>query len=304
MKAKSGTENSLSREKEIYKVTITGSIANFLLLSFKFVAGVAGHSSAMIADAVHSLSDFITDIIILLFVRISSKPQDKKHDYGYGKYETIATTIISCVLFFIGLGILKDSATAVWHFFKGEVAAAPQPVALLAAAVSIAVKEALYQYTVFTGRRLKSDIVKANAWHHRTDAFSSVGTAIGIGGAILLGGKWSILDSAAALVMSFFIMRIAVKLFLPSFGELTETSLPEDTEREIENIVLSFPKVSDPHHMRTRKIGSYCALDMHVRMDKNMTLEKVHEITDQIETSLREKFGRKTLINIHVEPVK
>ncbi len=297
------TERTL-REKGIYKVTIIGSVANSLLLLFKFAAGLVGHSVAMTADAVHSLSDFITDIIILLFVRISAKPQDKKYDYGYGKYETIAVMIISCILFIIGLGIMKNSATAIWRFFKGETTYEPQPVALLAAIVSIVVKELMYQYTVAKGKRMNSNVVVASAWHHRTDAFSSIGAAIGIGGAILLGGKWVVLDSAVALIMSFFILRIAVKLFVPSIGELTESSLPEDTEKEIENIVLSFPKVSDPHQMRTRRIGSYCALDMHIRMDKNMTLEKVHDITDQIEKSLREKFGKKTLINIHVEPAK
>ncbi len=297
-------EKTISREKEIYRVTIVGSIANFVLLLFKFAAGILGRSAAMTADAVHSLSDFVTDIIVLLFVRISTRPQDKKYDYGYGKYETFATIVISCALFLIGLGIMKSSALEIWGFLRGEIPAKPQPVALIAALVSIVVKEILYQYTARKGRKLYSDTVVANAWHHRTDAFSSVGTAAGIAGAILLGGKWIVLDPLAAFIVSAFILRISVKLFLPSFGELTETSLSEDIEKEIEDVILSFPKVSDPHHMRTRRIGSYCALDVHIRMDRNMTLGEVHKITDKIEDSLREKLGRKTLINIHVEPVK
>ncbi|MCD7714354.1 MAG: cation diffusion facilitator family transporter [Prevotella sp.] len=294
----------LTRERQIYRVTIVGSIANLLLLTFKFAAGIFGRSAAMTADAVHSLSDFITDIIVLVFVRISARPQDKKYDYGYGKYETVATVVVACLLFVIGLGIMRSSAIEIWGFFKGEIAATPQPIALIAALVSIVVKEILYHYTAIRGKRIGSDVVVANAWHHRSDAFTSVGTAIGIGGAILLGGKWSILDPLAALIMSLFILRIAIKLFLPSFGELTETSLPEETEREIEDIILAFPAVSDPHHMRTRRIGSYCALDIHIRMNKDMTLGEVHAVADQIEHALRDKFGPSTLINIHVEPEK
>ncbi len=298
------TDNISTRAKAIYKVTIIGSIANLMLLLFKFAAGFIGHSAAMTADAVHSFSDFITDFIVLIFVNISSKPQDKKHDYGYGKYETMATTIISCILLVVGLGILKNSAITIWHYIKGEAIPQPHPIALLAAIISIICKEMLYQFTVSRGKKLNSKAVVANAWHQRTDALSSIGTAIGIGGAILIGGKWSILDPLAALVVSIFIIRIAIKLFIPNFGELTENSLPEETEKEIEHIILSFTKVSDPHRLRTRRIGSYIALDIHIRMDRDMTLGKVHDVTVQIEAALRNRFGKNTLINIHVEPVK
>ncbi len=298
------TEGTSPRAKKIFKVTIIGSITNLLLLLFKLAAGIIGHSAAMIADAVHSFSDFITDLIVLIFVQISSKPRDKKHDYGYGKYETMATTIIACVLVFVGFEIMKNSAIAIWRYIKGEAIPTPHPIALLAAILSIICKEMLFQYTVRKGRRMKSNTLVANAWHHRTDALSSIGTAIGIGGAILLGGKWSVLDPIAALIVSVLILHIGIKIFIPNFGELTENSLPEETEKEIEDLILSFTKVSDPHKLRTRRIGSYIALDLHIRMDKDMTLGKVHEVTDQIEASLRKKFGKNTLINIHVEPVK
>ncbi|MCD8282456.1 MAG: cation diffusion facilitator family transporter [Prevotella sp.] len=293
-----------AREREIYKVTIAGSGANFLLLAFKFIAGIAGHSAAMIADAVHSLSDFVTDIIILVFVRISARPQDCKHDYGYGKYETMATAAVACLLAVAGIEIMKSGAAEIWQFIKGTDVPEPRPVAFIAAVVSIVVKEIMFQYTNIPGKRLGAGIVIANAWHHRTDALTSVGTATGIGGALLLGGKWSVLDPATALVMSFFILRVAVKLFIPTFAELTERSLSEDIEKEIEDIALSFPGVSDPHRMRTRRIGSYYALDMHIRMDKHLTLETVHHTTVEIERTLKEKFGKRTLINIHVEPEK
>ena len=203
---------SLSREKEIYKVTIVGSIVNFVLLAFKFVAGILGHSAAMLADAVHSLSDFVTDVIVLVFVRISNKPQDKDHDYGHGKYETLATAIIGILLLLVGFGILWNGAFSILSFMKGEQLEAPGMVALIAALISILLKEILYQYTVIKGKNLNSQAVVANAWHHRSDAFSSIGTAIGIGGAILLGEHWRVLDPIAAVIVSFFIMKVAIHL--------------------------------------------------------------------------------------------
>lgn len=297
-------EKDLSREKKIYRVTFLGSIVNFLLLIFKFAAGIIGHSAAMIADAVHSLSDFITDIIVVVFVHLSSKPQDKEHDYGHGKYETMATVIVGAVLFIVGLGIMKNGASSIWSFIHGETLPEPGMLALIAAIISIVLKELLYRYTAAKGKELNSEAVTANAWHHRSDALSSIGTAVGIGGAILLGDNWRVLDPIAAVIVSVFIMRVAIKLIAPGLGELMEKSLPEKDEKEIEEILLSFPEVSDPHHLRTRRIGNYCAVDVHVRMDKDMTLEKVHSITVSMESRLRQKLGDHTIINIHVEPRK
>ena len=295
---------SLSREKEIYKVTIIGSIANFALLAFKFVAGILGHSAAMLADAVHSLSDFVTDVIVLVFVRISNKPQDKDHDYGHGKYETLATAIIGILLLLVGFGILWSGASSILAFMKGEQLEAPGMVALIAALVSILLKEILYQYTVIKGKSLNSQAVVANAWHHRSDAFSSIGTAIGIGGAILLGEHWRVLDPIAAVIVSFFIMKVAIQLLIPCVDELLEKSLPDEVEKDIEQALLSFPGVSEPHHLRTRRIGSYCAIEVHVRMDGGITLEEAHTTATAIEHKLKTMLGEGTLINIHVEPKK
>ena len=277
------SQDAASRERKIYKVTIVGSVVNFLLLLFKFFAGIAGHSVAMIADAVHSLSDFVTDIIVLVFVRISSKPEDEGHDYGHGKYETLATAIIGLCLFVVGLGIL-------W--------------ALWAALISIVSKEVLYQYTAFVGRKVQSQAVVANAWHHRSDAFSSIGTAVGIGGAILLGDQWRVLDPIAAVIVSFFILKVSIKLLVPSMNELLEKSLPAEEEGKIINIVQSYPGVTAPHHLRTRRIGNNCSIDLHVRMDGNLTLEEAHRRATVIEHRLRGEFGQGTYISIHVEPTK
>ena len=292
------------RERKIYRVTIIGSICNFLLLAFKFTAGIIGQSAAMIADAVHSLSDFITDIIVLIFVRIANKPQDSGHDFGHGKYETLATAIIGLILFFVGLGIFWNGATSIMDVLQGKSLEAPGMIALYAALVSIVLKEGLYRYTRKAGEKVRSQSVVANAWHHRSDAFSSIGTAAGIGGAILLGENWRVLDPIAAVIVSFFIIKVAYKLFKPCIEELIEASLPEETEQEITRILLSFPQVSSPHNLRTRRIGNNCAVDVHVRMDGQMTVEQSHSITREMEDRLRALLGQGAFISIHVEPVK
>lgn len=293
-----------TREKEIYKVTLWGSFVNFLLVVFKFLAGVAGHSAAMLADAVHSLSDFVTDVVVILFVRISNKPQDKSHDYGHGKYETLATALIGVALLGVGFGILWNGVGEVLAFLQGEKLRPPGVLALVAAVVSVLFKELLYRYTVRAGRKYGSQAVIANAWHHRSDALSSVGTAAGIGGAVLLGPDWAVLDPVAAVIVSLFIMKVAVGLLVPCVDELLEKSLPESIEREIEQTVLSFEGVSQPHHLRTRRIGNNYAIEIHVRMDGNIPLYKAHETASAIERKLKENYGTDTHVGIHVEPVK
>ncbi len=293
-----------NRQKEIYKVTIIGSVCNFLLLVFKFAAGILGHSAAMIADAVHSLSDFVTDIIVLVFVKISGKPQDKDHDYGHGKYETLATAMIGVILVFVGLGIMWNGLTSVWTFLKGEPLVEPGMLALIAALVSLLIKEILYRYTVWAGKRIDSQSVVANAWHHRSDALSSIGTAVGIGGAILLGPSWRVLDPVAAVVVSIFIIKVAFELIGPTVDELMEKSLPDDVEDEIIAAVTSVPGVYDPHNLRTRKIGNASAVTVHVRMDGNLTVNQSHELTRAIESSVRSLLGPNTFVSVHVEPVK
>lgn len=292
----------LSREKEIYKITLWGSMVNFMLLIFKFVAGIVGHSSAMIADAVHSLSDFATDIIIIAFVRISEKPQDENHDYGHGKYETFATAIIGTVLLSVGIGILIDSTRNIIAFYNGERIEAPGMLALAAALISILSKEAIYRYTMVKGKRLNSKAVMANAWHHRSDALSSVGTLVGIGGSIFLGKSWRVLDPLAALVVSLFIIKVSVRLIKPCIDELLEKSLPKEIEDKILDIILSFSEVRSPHHLRTRYIGNRITIEVHIRMNGDMTLKEAHDITKKIEASLKEEFGENTHIGIHMEP--
>ncbi|MBR5567817.1 MAG: cation transporter [Bacteroidales bacterium] len=296
--------NTNAREKSIFRITWIGSIVNFLLLVFKFVAGFLGHSSALVADAVHSLSDFVTDIIVIVFVKISGKPEDEDHRYGHGKYETLATALIGLALFAVGVGLLAGGATKVVEVIKGAILPAPSIVALVAAAVSIVSKEILYRYTVRVGKNLNSQAVIANAWHHRSDAFSSVGTLVGIGGAIFLGEKWRVLDPIAAIVVSAFILKVAIDLIKPCVDELLERSLPFETERQILAIITSFPEISSPHHLRTRRIGNNYAIEVHIRMDGQTTLEDAHTVATNIERRLKAEFGPETHIGIHMEPLK
>ena len=292
------------RERGIYKVTIMGSIVNFLLVLLKFVAGILGHSSAMIADAVHSLSDFFTDLIVIVLVRIANKPKDKSHDYGHGKYETFATFLIGFMLLLVGMGIAWNSLTAVISVIRGSTLESPGMFALATAVISIAGKEALYHYTVIFGRKYQSDAVIANAWHHRSDAFSSFATTVGIGGAIFLGEKWTVLDPLAALFVSFFIVKVAIKLMKPSTDELMEMSLPDEVENEITAIVESFAEVYHLHNLRTRKLGNHYAIEFHIRMDGNVPLAQAHDKVTKIEQRLIERFGQGTHVIIHTEPMK
>ena len=294
----------MSREKEIYKVTLVGSAGNVALLTFKFIAGVMGHSSAMIADAVHSLSDFVTDLVVLVFVSISAKPQDESHDYGHGKFETIATFLIGLALVAAATGIVVSGGVKLTAWWSGEQLEAPGWIALWAALLSIAIKELLYQYTARRGRHLDSQVMIANAWHHRSDALSSIGAAIGIGGAIWLGQRWTVLDPLASILVGLMLVKVAWGLLKTSVGELTESSLPAETEQEIEEIIQSFADVQEPHNLRTRRIGNRVAIEAHVRMDGQLPLEVVHERATTIERKLKERFGQKTHVTLHMEPIK
>ena len=294
----------MEREKKIYKVTLVGSVGNALLVLFKFIAGVLGHSAAMVADAFHSLSDFVTDIIVLVFVGVSARPQDQSHDYGHGKFETLASLFISLALFGAAVAIIVAGALKFAAWLGGEELTSPGHLALWAALISILVKEVMFRYTIKKGRELDSSALKANAWHHRSDALSSVGAAIGIGGAVLLGGRWTVLDPLASIVVGGMLVKAAWDIMRPSLGELTDESLPENTENEILEVFHSFPEVSEPHNLRTRRIGSRVAIEAHIRMDGSMTLHQAHDLSSAMEKALKDRFGADTIVTLHMEPRK
>lgn len=294
----------MKREKEIYKVTLVGSVVNIILLLLKFLAGILGRSSAMIADAVHSLSDFVTDIIVLVFVKISNKPKDQTHDYGHGKFETLALTLIGVALMAVAIGIVVKGALKIAAWANGESLEAPEMIAFWAAILSIVMKEAVYRYSIIKARKLNSKAVEANAWHHRSDALSSIGTAVGIGGAVFMGPRWTILDPIASVVVGAFIIKVAFDLLKNGFGDLMEQSLPDSVENEILELVANVPGVSDPHNLKTRRIGNHYAIELHIRMDGGITLNEAHDKASEVEQLLRLRYGEETHVAVHAEPEK
>lgn len=292
----------MDRTKDIYRVTLVGSVINVVLLLFKFVAGIIGHSAAMLADAVHSLSDFVTDVIVLVFIHISGKPQDKSHDYGHGKYETLAMTLIGVALLLVALGILNSGAMKIKLWLDGEQLEAPGTIALWAALLSVVLKEGVYRYSMIKARQLNSPAVEANAWHHRSDALSSIGTAIGIGGAIFLGQRWTVLDPIASVVVGIFIVKVSVSLLRRGIGDLLEQSLPDAVEEEILQLVAALPGLSKPHELRTRRIGNHYAIELHILMDGNITLREAHDKASEVEETLKSYYGQETHVAVHVEP--
>lgn len=296
--------SDMNREKEIYRVTITGSIVNVLLTLLKFAAGIFGASAAMIADAVHSLSDLLTDFVVLLFVRLSSRPADSDHPYGHGKYETLASAMVAVALLAAGGILLAEGVQKIIAAIHGEQLIMPGRIALWAALISIVAKESVYWMTIIVAKRVDSSALRANAWHHRTDALSSVATALGIGGALLFGGKWAILDPIAAVLVSVFIIIAAAKLLGEAVQDLLEKRLPDQIENEIREIVKADHDMSELHNLRTRRVGTIYSISMHLRMRGSTSLYEAHRHSMLLEQRLRERFGQDTLISIHLEPYK
>ncbi len=293
-----------NRERKIYKVTFVGSVANIALLVFKFVAGIVGHSSAMIADAFHSLSDFLSDIIVIVFVRLAGKPEDADHAYGHGKYETLASVIVGILLCIVGFGLLAEGVDKIISFFKGIPLETPNYWALAAAVLSILMKEALYRYTVKYGKKLDSPALTANAWHHRSDALTSIAALVGIGGAMAFGHQWTVLDPLAGAVVSLFIIKASYSLMKPGLDELLEKALPESEREDIEAIISSTPGVLGYHRLRTRRVGQHRAIEMHVKMSPDISLMQAHEIATEVESRIKNRFGSETHVGIHMEPFR
>lgn len=291
------------KEKKIMHVTLVGSLVNLLLSAYKFIAGFLGNSSAMVADAVHSLSDLISDVIVIVFVHIAGKPSDSDHNYGHGKYETIATLAIGLILFAVGIGIFISNARGIIASVRGIPLPEPTWVALSAAIISIVAKEGMYRYTVRYGKLMKSSAMTANAWHHRSDAFTSIAAFLGIGGAMLFGPKFAVLDPIAAVIVSGFIVKAAIDIARPAFNELTEKAVPEEDLIKIRDILTSTKGVKTFHRLRTRKIGNCMAVDVHLKMSGDITLHEAHAIASDAEQRLRSEINPDMIINIHMEPI-
>lgn len=292
------------RARKAIQITYIGMTVNAVLLAAKFAAGFLGNSQAMIADAVHTLSDFATDIAVLVGIRFSRKPKDDDHAYGHGKYETIAAAVVGLVLFLVGLKIGWAAIHTLFDAIRGQSIQKPAQIAFWAAILSIISKEFLYRKTVHVGRVIENDAVIANAWHHRSDALSSVGTAFGIGAATFLGNEWTIMDPIAAIVVSFLLLKVSLDIVKQQIGGLTERSLSTDIHHEIEAMALSFPDISFPHNLRTRSVGKTVVIDLHVRVNPEMRVMDAHAVVSELEQKLRERFGDDTIANVHIEPLR
>lgn len=290
------------RGKEIRRITVVGAIVNIILTIFKIIAGALGRSAAMVADGIHSLSDLLSDIIVLVFTHISSKGKDKNHSFGHGKFETLATLIVSVILVAVGAKLMADGVASIIGVMNGNSIPLPGSIALWAAIGSIIIKEILYHATIRTARRTNSPVVLANAWHHRSDALSSIGALTGIAGAMILGEKWTILDPIASCCISIAIIVVAVKMSLPSLAELLETSLPDEIEKEIISISNSVQGVENIHELKTRRNGISYIIDAHIVVDPHISVTEAHNIATDVENALKEKYGNETQINIHIEP--
>ena len=275
---------------------------NIVLTTFKIIAGILGRSAAMVADGIHSLSDLLSDIVVLVFTHISSKGKDKDHSFGHGKFETLATLIVSVILVAVGARLMAGGVKSIIEVLNGNPIPVPGRIALWAAIVSIISKELLYHATVRTAKRVNSPVVIANAWHHRSDAFSSIGALVGIGGAMILGDKWTILDPIASCCISIAIIVVAVKMALPSLAELLETSLPDEIEQDIITTANSVPGVENIHELKTRRNGISYIIDAHVVVNPHISITEGHNIATDVENALRNKYGHETQINIHIEP--
>lgn len=284
------------------KITFIGSIQNLILTILKLFAGVFGKSGAMIADGIHSLSDFITDFIVIISFFFSKKPADENHNYGHGRIETLATVFISFALTYAGIMIFKSGAFKIFSIIKGAEIESPHWIAFWAAVISIIIKEILYRQTISVGKKINSQAIIANAWHHRADALSSIGAMIGIGGAIILGKKWIILDPLASVVVSIFIIKVGIEIFFTTINELLECSLDKEELEKIIKVLEEEDEIKDYHKIKTRKIGNQSAIEFHILLDKNLNLIEAHSIADRVEKKLHDIFGEKAHISIHVEP--
>lgn len=296
------TDRTNEDVRQIRHVTLVGFWVNAVLMVLKIVFGIVGHSDALVADGVHSLSDFATDAIVLVFVSIAYKHADSDHPYGHGKFETFASLLIALVLLGVALGIGIAGVRSIGSALRGEILVRPDIFTLLVAIVSIGSKEFLYRYTISAGRRIGSSSLIANAWHHRSDAISSIATLVGVSAAYFLGEHWRILDPIASIVIAVFIAISAVDIALPSVNELLERSLPPVQVRKAADVIMNVPGVRAYHRLRTRRNGHSVIIETHIKVNPEINVAEGHRIASEVESALRKAFGNDIITYVHVEP--
>lgn len=293
---------SCDRTERAIDITRKVLWGNVLLTIFKAIAGILGRSSAMVADALHSLSDIVSDLVVLVGFKFSAKPPDRTHPYGHGKVETFVAFFIGILLCFVGFGIMLNAGKTVLEFFKGAELATPRLIALLMAFLSIVFKEVFYRWTVAEGKRLNSTVLIANAWHHRSDSLSSLAALFGISASMFLGKSWAVLDPCAAIIVAFFVLNLAYSVIKLSLNELLEASLGEKLEREITEIISAVAGVKEIHKLRTRRIGAASGIDVHICVAPDLNIVKAHDVSTLVENVLKDRLGQELFVNIHIEP--
>ena len=290
--------DALDFQKVANKVSFITIIENVLLSLFKLFAGVVAHSSAMISDAIHSASDVFSTIVVIIGIKLASKESDREHPYGHERMECVAAIVLSMVLFITGLAIGEDAAE---NIIKGnyETMEVPGVLALVAAIVSIATKEIMYWYTRHYAKKLDSSALMADAWHHRSDAFSSIGALIGVGGAIL---GFPIMDSIASLVIFVFIAKAAYSIFKDAMDKMVDHSCDEKTEKEIYDYVISHDDVLGIDLLQTRIFGNKIYIDLEIEVDASYSLEKAHAVAEDVHKNIEQRFPKVKHIMIHVNP--
>lgn len=279
------------------KVSMVTIIANVILSLFKILAGVLGHSSAMLADGVHTLSDILTTIIVLIGLKVSSKEADEEHPYGHEKYESVFAKILSILLLLTGVYIGYE---AIKILISGEFSE-PGKIALIAALVSIIVNEIMYRYTIKTAKKIGSISMEADAWHHRSDAFSSIGTFVGILGARL---GFPALDPIAGIIVSFFVIKIGVDLYLKSVKELVDESADDKTIKRIIEKTNSVKEVRGIKDLKTRISGNKVYVDIEILVDAFISVKEGHDISEKVHDKLEEEIDDIKHCMVHIEPFK
>ncbi len=292
-------ENNIKTSKETYvrKVTWIGLLINITLASFKFAAGYFGRSQALIADAIHSLTDTTTDLAVIAGSHFWSRPPDESHPYGHRRLETLVTVFIGLMLAAAGIGIGWDAISTL----REKDSAPPGWIALFAALISIVTKEVLYRWTAVAGKRIKSPALAANAWHHRTDAISSLPVLLAVGGALIF-PSWSFLDRVGAVVVSIFIMHAALKIIWPGISELIDAGAPGDIQKKIADIADNNPGVQETHKVRTRYISTSIQVDMHIVVNGSISVREGHAIADEVENRIIDSIPNVLGVVIHVDP--
>ena len=276
------------------KVTLIGTASNLILSIIKFAGGIIGHSAAMIADATHSVSDLLTDMIVLIMFKVGQKPKDEDHPYGHGKAETLGTTVVGFIIISVGIGLAYEA----WEMIQSGIARIPEPLAAGTALISIFIKEWLFRYTRSVGEKSNNSLLLANAWHHRSDAISSIAALVGIIGAML---GFPALDPIAATMVAFMIMKVGYELTLGGFRDLMDTALDEKDTQSIQVAIDDVSGVLKSHDLRTRKIGGEILMDVHIQVDSDLTVTEGHEVAERVRRKLIKNYPNTQDVLVHVD---